>query len=210
MTANAQHCDVQRGDSMWRIAKRYNVLFKDVLELNKHLHENVNIIHPNDEVELPDGSTGENTSTPSTSNDTSNESLPSTSEEQLSKAEMILKLVNQERAKEGLSALSLYDPLNKVAQAKAQDMVDNNYFSHDSPKYGTPFQMMRKFGVDYTYAGENIASGQKSAQQVMNDWMNSSGHRANIMNAKFTKLGVGYVESGGKYGSVWVQQFIRP
>ncbi len=78
----------------------------------------------------------------------------------------------------------------------------NGYFSHTSPTYGSPFDMMRSYGVTYRYAGENIASGQRTAAQVMNDWMNSSGHRANILNQNFTKIGVGYVN--GK----WVQMFI--
>lgn len=114
----------------------------------------------------------------------------------------ILSLVNAQRASAGLSALTLDSELNKVAMEKARDMDVNNYFSHTSPTYGSPFDMMKQFGISYSYAGENIASGQTSAKQVMNDWMNSSGHRANILSANFKKLGVGYVN--GK----WVQMFI--
>ena len=88
-------------------------------------------------------------------------------------------------------------------------MRDNNYFSHDSPRYGSPFEMLQSFGVKYSSAGENIAAGQKNAQQVMNDWMNSSGHRANILNKNYTELGVGFVE-GGSYGTYWVQEFVKP
>lgn len=116
--------------------------------------------------------------------------------------QQILQLVNQERAKAGLKALALDSLLTKVATEKARDMSANNYFSHTSPTYGSPFDMMRSFGVKYSYAGENIAAGQRSAQEVMNAWMNSSGHRANILNANFTKLGVGYVNNQ------WVQMFI--
>ncbi|REK74631.1 CAP domain-containing protein [Paenibacillus paeoniae] len=114
----------------------------------------------------------------------------------------VVALVNQERAKLGLPALQTDSLLNKVATEKARDMDVNNYFSHTSPTYGSPFDMMRTYGVKYSYAGENIASGQRSAAQVMNDWMNSPGHRANIVNGNFTKIGVGYVN--GK----WVQMFI--
>ena len=114
----------------------------------------------------------------------------------------VLALVNEQRAAAGVAALVLDTKLSEVATAKAQDMYDNNYFSHTSPTYGSPFDMLKTFGVSYRTAGENIAYGQQSAQQVMTDWMNSSGHRANILNASYTKLGVGYVN--GK----WVQLFI--
>jgi uncharacterized YkwD family protein len=114
----------------------------------------------------------------------------------------VVDLVNQERAKAGLSALKVDTLLTKVATEKARDMDVNNYFSHTSPTYGSPFDMMRQFGVTYSYAGENIASGQRTPQEVMTAWMNSSGHRANILNGSFTKIGVGYVNGE------WVQMFI--
>ncbi|GKU80370.1 CAP domain-containing protein [Paenibacillus sp. L3-i20] len=114
----------------------------------------------------------------------------------------VVELVNKERAKAGLPALQTDALLNKVATEKARDMDVNNYFSHTSPTYGSPFDMMRTFGVKYNYAGENIASGQPTAARVMQDWMNSPGHRANIMNKSFTKIGVGYVNGE------WVQMFI--
>jgi uncharacterized YkwD family protein len=113
----------------------------------------------------------------------------------------VVDLVNQERAKAGLSALKVDALLTKVATEKARDMDVNNYFSHTSPTYGSPFDMMRQFGVTYSYAGENIASGQRTPQEVMTAWMNSAGHRANILNSNFTKIGVGYVNGE------WVQEF---
>ncbi|WP_139991997.1 CAP domain-containing protein [Paenibacillus paridis] len=113
----------------------------------------------------------------------------------------VVTLVNQERAKAGLAALKTDALLTKVATAKAKDMDDNNYFSHTSPTYGSPFDMMRSFGVTYSYAGENIASGQRTPQEVMTAWMNSAGHRANILSQNFTKIGVGYVNGE------WVQEF---
>jgi len=207
-TASAQHCDVQRGDSMWRIAKRYKVPFGKVLVLNKH-YKDCNMIHPKDEVELPDGSTGTSTNDSSAGDSAGTESADRSSETQISKAEMILKLVNQERSKAGVPALTLSTKLTDIANTKAQDMADKNYFSHDSPTYGSPFDMLKHFGVSYSYAGENIAAGQKSAQEVMQSWMNSSGHKANILNKNYTQLGVGYTE-GGQYGTEWVQLFIRP
>ena len=121
----------------------------------------------------------------------------------------VLDLVNQERDKQGLNPVMLNSELNHVATLKAMDMRDNNYFDHNSRTYGTPFEMLQNFGIHYNYAGENIAAGQKTSEQVMNDWMNSSGHRANILNKNYTHLGVGYVE-GGSYGTYWVQEFTKP
>lgn len=116
-------------------------------------------------------------------------------------AQQVLDLVNQERTKAGLSPLSMNSGLSKVAMAKAQDMYNNNYFDHQSPTYGSPFDMMKSFGITYSTAGENIAKGQTSPAEVMNQWMNSSGHRANILNNSFTQIGVAY------YNSEWVQEF---
>ncbi|KOO41087.1 CAP domain-containing protein [Priestia koreensis] len=116
----------------------------------------------------------------------------------------VVELVNQEREKAGLKPLQIDSKLSEVAKAKSQDMKDNNYFDHQSPKYGSPFDMMKKFGVDYSSAGENIAQGQTSPDEVMNSWMNSEGHRKNIMNPNFTHIGVGYVQDG----NYWTQEFI--
>ena len=206
MPAKAAHCDVQRGDSMWRIAKRYNVLFHDVLELNKHF-KNPHLIHPKDEVELPDGSTGTSTDQSGTGESDSQKSENTTAE--MTQAEAVLKLVNAERSKAGLQPLTLSDKLTNIAYTKAKDMADKGYFSHESPTYGSPFDMLKQFGVSYSYAGENIAAGQKTAEEVMNSWMNSSGHKANILNKNYTQIGVGFYR-GGQYGTEWVQLFIKP
>ncbi len=119
----------------------------------------------------------------------------------------VLDLVNAERTKRGLKALTLDTKLSNVATMKSQDMIDKNYFDHNSPTYGSPFDMMKKFGVNYRSAGENIAEGQTSPQEVMNAWMNSEGHRKNILNPDFTTLGVGVAKtsSGRLY---WTQMFI--
>ncbi|MGP7815939.1 CAP domain-containing protein [Niallia sp. 01092] len=116
----------------------------------------------------------------------------------------VVELTNKERAKNGLPALQLDTELSKVAKAKSQDMSTNNYFDHNSPTYGSPFDMMKKFGISYKAAGENIAKGQKTPEEVVQAWMNSEGHRANILSNKFTHIGVGYVENG----NYWTQQFI--
>ena len=118
-------------------------------------------------------------------------------------AKEVLRLTNIERAKYGLSPLTLDGNLSRVAQEKAEDMKRNHYFSHTSPTYGSPFDMMKSYGISYRYAAENIAMGHQTPQAVVQGWMNSEGHRKNILNANYNKLGVGYVESG-KY---WVQMF---
>ena len=117
----------------------------------------------------------------------------------------VVRLVNIERQKAGLAPFSYSGELSKVARAKSQDMANNNYFSHNSPTYGDPFAMMRSFGIQYRTAGENIAKGYSSAQSVVNGWMNSPGHRANILNSSFGKIGVGYVNAKGT--TYWTQMF---
>ena len=118
----------------------------------------------------------------------------------------VADLVNQERAENGLNALSYDGALGKLAQMKAEDMAENNYFSHQSPTYGSAFDMMKEYGVSYRSAGENIARGQKTPSSVMDSWMNSSGHRANILSSSYSSIGVGYAvaDDGRAY---WVQIF---
>ncbi|MBT2283927.1 serine protease [Paenibacillus polymyxa] len=137
--------------------------------------------------------------TGNTGNNTSNNGSEST---QSDFATQVVKLVNAERAKAGLNALTSDALLDKVAVAKVKDMSNNNYFDHQSPTYGSPFDMMKQFGVTYSYAGENIAKGQKTPQEVVTAWMNSEGHRANILSKNFTHIGVGY------YNGYWAQEFI--
>lgn len=122
--------------------------------------------------------------------------------------EEVIALVNEERARRGLPALTYNSALANVARTKSEDMAENNYFSHTSPTYGTPFEMLETFNIPFTAAGENIARGQTTAQEVMNAWMNSSGHAANILNSAFTEIGVGYVYNNGV--PVWTQMFIHP
>ncbi|NDI34948.1 CAP domain-containing protein [Chengkuizengella sediminis] len=116
----------------------------------------------------------------------------------------VVDLTNAERAKYGLSPLKVDEQLSEVARIKSADMQSNRYFDHTSPTYGSPFDMMKNFGVSYTSAGENIAYGQKTPEEVVNAWMNSDGHRKNILNSSYTHIGVGYVEQG----NYWTQMFI--
>ncbi|RLQ96240.1 hypothetical protein D9X91_08110 [Falsibacillus albus] len=120
----------------------------------------------------------------------------------------VLNLVNKERAKAGVSPLSLASDVTNVAQVKAEDMMDNNYFSHTSPKYGDPFEMLNHFGIHWTAAGENIAAGQTTPESVMASWMASTGHRENILNPDFKEIGIGFTK-GGTYRYYWVQTFIK-
>ena len=125
-----------------------------------------------------------------------------------SEAQEVLQLVNEQRTQNGLAPLALSGKLCELAALKAEDMAANNYFDHTSPTYGTPFDMLKQFGVSYRSAGENIAAGQRTPEEVMNAWMNSSGHRANILNADYTELGVGIAV--GPRGIYWVQLFRKP
>lgn len=205
-TSFAKQVTVQKGDTMWLIAKRYHVPFLEVLRLNKH-YLNQHLIHPNDKIEIPDHNTGTNTGNNSSTDKIPEKDNKPVASDTSQQAQAVLKLVNEERSKQGLKSLTLSSNLTQIANTKAKDMAVNNYFNHTSPTYGTPFQMLQHFGVTYKSAGENIAAGQKTPEEVMKAWMNSSGHRANILNSSYTQLGVGYYK-GGSYGTEWVQLFI--
>ena len=118
----------------------------------------------------------------------------------------VFDLINKQRTNNGLSALKEDAEVQKVARIKAQDMVSNNYFAHESPTYGTPFQMLKNFKISYKTAGENIAVNSSNSSAVT-AWMNSSGHKANILNSNFNYTGIGVVSSN-KYGKIYVQMFI--
>lgn len=118
----------------------------------------------------------------------------------------VFNLINEQRTKNGLSALKIDSEVQNVARIKAKDMVNNNYFSHTSPTYGSPFEMLNSFKVSYKTAGENIA-GNSSNSAAVTAWMNSSGHKANILNGSFNYTGIGVV-NGSKYGKIYVQMFI--
>ncbi|MBP3950219.1 cell wall-binding repeat-containing protein [Bacillus suaedae] len=118
--------------------------------------------------------------------------------------------VNEERVKANLKPLRLSVDLSAVARVKSKDMHDVNYFDHQSPTYGSPFEMMDDFGITYRRAAENIAAGYTSASAVMEGWMNSPGHRANIMNKDLTHIGVGYYKGTNNYREYWTQMFITP
>ena len=176
LSVNASEHYVVRGDSLWKISRSYGVGLDALIAANPGI-KNPNLIYPGDKIYVPDGKN--------------------------SAAERVLQLTNSHRSSSGLKALKLDAELCRVAQAKADDMAAKGYFSHQSPTYGSPSDMLKAFGVSYRYMGENIARGYSSADKVVEGWMNSSGHRANILNGNFTALGVGY-NSAAK---TWVQIF---
>jgi uncharacterized YkwD family protein len=139
---------------------------------------------------------------PTTGKDTSTSSSVSSYERQ------VVELVNAERAKVGVAPLSLDSSISNVARTKSKDMATNNYFSHTSPTYGNAASMLKQFGIKYTAYGENIASGQKTPQQVVSEWMKSQGHKENILSSTFTKIGVGYA-TNSKGVAYWTQMFVR-
>ncbi len=182
VTAFSATYTVQPGDSMWKIAVKYQVGLSEIIAANPQI-KNPSLIYPNQVL-----------------------TIPQVSQTVTSYEQRVIDLTNQRRAQNGLPALKANWQLSRVARYKSQDMHDKRYFSHTSPTYGSPFTMIRNFGINFSAAGENIAIGQATPEAVVNAWMNSSGHRANILNRNYTQIGVGYV-ADGKY---WTQMFIRP
>jgi uncharacterized YkwD family protein/spore coat assembly protein SafA len=174
---------VVAGDSLWKIAVKNQVGLSELISANPQL-QNPNMIMPGQKISIP------------------NQQDIKALENQ------VINLVNVERAKAGLAPLKANWQLSRVARYKSQDMINNNYFDHISPTYGSPFNMMENFGIKFTAAGENIAMGQNTPQEVMNAWMNSPGHRSNILSPAYTDIGVGLAKtsSGVCY---WTQDFIK-
>lgn len=143
--------------------------------------------------------TGGSSSSGNTSSSTETSNMNSDEKE-------VFDLINKQRTNNGLAALKNDSEVQRVARIKAQDMVDNNYFSHTSPTYGSPFDMLKSFKISYKTAGENIA-GNSSNSSAVTAWMNSSGHKANILNSNFNYTGIGVVSSN-RYGKIYVQMFI--
>jgi uncharacterized protein YkwD len=124
-------------------------------------------------------------------------------------AAQVVSLTNAERSKAGCPALTVDRRLTAAAQAHSVDMAVRGYFDHDSPDGRTPFQRIGDAGYPFSIAAENIAAGQRTAPDVLTGWMNSAGHRANILNCALTQIGVGYA-TGGSYGTYWTQDFGTP
>lgn len=173
---------VKSGDSLWKICVQYKVGVSELLAVNPQI-TNPDKISPNQVIKVP------------------------SSTEATALEGQVVVLVNKERVKAGLAPLKANWELSRVARYKSQDMIDKNYFSHTSPTYGSPFDMMTSFGIKYMAAGENIAYGQPTPTSVMTGWMNSSGHKANILSKNYTEIGVGVAKKTD--GTIyWTQQFI--
>jgi len=186
ITAYAQDITytVKSGDTMWKIAQKYQVGISEIIAKNPQI-KNPSMIYPGQKLKIP------------------NLSSITTLENE------VIRLTNIERTKRGLGALKANWQLSRVARYKSQDMINKNYFAHQSPTYGSPFDMMESFGLRFASAGENIAMGQKTPQEVVNAWMNSPGHKGNILSTSFTEIGVGLARD--KYGRYyWTQMFLRP
>ena len=145
------------------------------------------------------GSTSSNTNT--------NTNTTTTSFSMSANEKIVFDLLNAERTKAGLPKLQTASSLLKVAILKVKDMVKNSYFSHTSPTYGSPFKMMKTYGISYKVAGENIA-GNPSLQDAVKAWMNSATHKQNILSNSYNYIGIG-VEKSDTYGSVISTMFIR-
>ena len=175
---------VQSGDSMWKIAVKFTTGISEIISANPQV-KNPNMIYPGQKLTIP-----------------SQSSVKAFEDE-------VVRLVNIQRSNNGLQPLKSNWEIARVARYKSQDMINKNYFSHTSPTYGSPFKMMESFGIRFSAAGENIAYGQRTPAEVMNGWMNSPGHRANILNPSYTNIGVGLAKtsSGVCY---WTQMFTKP
>ena len=172
---------VASGDTMWKISVKYQTGLSEIINANPQI-EDPALIYPGQVLTIPG------------------------KDAQVEEYEKkVVELVNEIREQNGLKKLTHDWELSRVARFKSQDMKDNKYFSHTSPVYGSPFEMIKNFGISYRSAGENIARGYANPEAVVNGWMNSSGHRANILNSSYTKIGVGYVRNG----NYWTQMFIR-
>lgn len=182
--AGAETYTVVPGDSMWKIAVKYETGLSELIGANPQI-TNPALIYPGQKITIPNAA-------------------PLSAQEQ-----EVARLVNAERAKAGLPALAYNWEAARVARYKSQDMIDKGYFAHQSPTYGSPFQMMESFGLRFSAAAENIAKGQRTPAEVMNAWMNSPGHRANILSRSVTQIGVGAAKA--KNGTLyWTQMFLKP
>ncbi len=125
-------------------------------------------------------------------------------------AYQVFTLANAEREAAGLTPFVWSDDLANIALAHSKDMNDRRFMSHTNPDGLSPFDRIRRYGLKYSGAAENIAAGQKTPEEVMQSWMSSEGHRANILNPGLKQLGVGFYEGNGPYRTYWTQVFLTP
>lgn len=175
---------IKPGDTMWKIAVKNQTGLSELIKENPHI-KNPALIYPGQVLNIPDIKDIKGLET------------------------KVVWLVNKERKKYGLSYLKENWELSRIARYKSKDMINKHYFSHYSPTYGSPFTMIQNFGLRYYSAGENIAYGMNSPEAVMKGWLNSPGHRSNILSSSYSQIGVGLaIDKNGRY--YWTQMFIRP
>ena len=141
---------VKTGESMWKISVKYQIGLSEIIQANPSVKSAM--IYPNQKLNIPNIDNVKNVE------------------------EEVLSLVNQERSKIGLKPFQMDWELSRVARMKSKIWPKRITFSHTSPTYGSPFDMMKQFGISSVTAGENIASGQTTPKEVMESWMNSQGH----------------------------------
>ncbi|MFC4768121.1 CAP domain-containing protein [Effusibacillus consociatus] len=173
---------VKWGDSVWKIAQRFQVGIDEIIGQNRL--KNPNLIYPGQRL-----------------------LIPRVDPKVRSFEQRVLQLTNQARTAQGLRPLKYNWEVTRMARHKSEDMRDRSYFAHQSPTYGSPFDMLNMYQIPFRGAGENIAAGQPTPEEVVKSWLNSPGHRRNIMNPAFTDLGCG-VAFGGNMRIYWTQVFL--
>lgn len=170
---------IKTGDTLWKISVKYKIGLQEIIDANSQF-DDPDMIYPNQKVNIPNI-----------------DDIKSVEKE-------VIRLTNIKRQQEGIAPLKSNWELSRVARKKSKDMHVNNYFSHTSPTHGSPFDMIKSYGISYKTAGENIAKGQNSASAVVEAWWDSPGHKKNMLNPAFTEIGVGF----NKAGNSWTQMFI--
>ena len=164
---------MKKGDSLWKIAVKFEIGLSELAKANPQI-KNLSLIYPGQKIYIPEAS-------------------PLASLEQ-----EVIKLVNQVRVNSGLQPLAYNWQAARVARIKSQDMINNRYFGHNSPIYGSPFKMMESYGLRFSAAAENIAKGQRTrgGRELVDEF---GGHRANILSRSVTQIGVGAARTLGPF-----------
>lgn len=173
---------VKQGDSLWKIAIKFEVGISEIIQANPQI-KNSSLIYPGQQLIIP------------------NLFVPNCIEQK------VVDLTNQFRQLNGLPIFTVNGQLSRVARLKSEDMRDRDYAEHHSPTYGSPFEMILAYGISYKAAAENVAGGQATPEEAVCAWINESSHRANLLDAQYREIGVGYAQ-GGTFGYYWTQMFI--
>lgn len=180
--ANTEYT-VQKADTLWKIAIKFNKNFSDVINSNSQI-KNPDLIYPGQTIIIPDPK--------GLSRDS----------KVASREQTVWELANERRRQKGLKPLVMDSLLTAAAKQKSEDMMKYEYVSHNSPTYGNPTKMLRNQQIQFLTVKENIGAGYRSAHEMLSAWMNSSVHRANILDENATHIGIGYSQ-GGLHGHYW-------